>query len=450
MELLKNQIDELNLTLTINVSKEDLTENIEKTLKEYRQKAEIRGYRRGNAPLGLIKKMYGKAVLADELNKFVGKSLSDYIENEKLDILGEPLPNEGTKTLDLDADEKFEFIFDLGIAPAFDVKLTKRDKFCKYSIVPAESDIEKQIENYKNQYGKYTDQKKADEKSLLTGCLMQIAEDGSELENAMKNEEANLAIEFIKDEKIKKNFIGATVDTIIDFDIKKAFEGEDGKIAIMLKGKKEDVANMSPKCRLVVKTIKNYQQAEVNQDLFDKCFEKDTVKTEEEFKAKVAENIKESLVRESKYKTLDEIREKLLGKLDIKLPEEFLKRWVKATNEKLSDEEIENEFPRFLNDLRWTLISNKIAKAGELKIEKEEIESAAKEMILAQFAQYGMAYLPDEYAEKYVKQVLGDKDQVRRLYEQKMEEKIADYVLEQTKVEDVEMTIEELVNSMKK
>ncbi|MBO7651096.1 MAG: trigger factor [Bacteroidales bacterium] len=448
MEVVKNQIDDLNLTLNITVSKEDIEENVEKTLKTYRQKAEIKGFRKGNAPMGLIRKMYAQAVLADELNKFVGKTLSDYIENEKLNILGEPLPNEGTKTIDLAKDEKFEFAFDLGIAPEFDIKLSKRDKLNKYIVKAEDKDIERYIENYRSQYGKYEDIKKATEKALLTGSLTQIAEDGSEIENGLKNDDANLAIEFIKDAKIKKQFIGATVDTIIDFDIKKAFE-EEGKIAVMLKAKKEEVANMTPNFRLVVKTVKEYKQAEINQDLFDKCFGKDVVKTEEEFRTRIAEDITASFKRESKYKMMLDIKEKLLKKLDLKLPEEFLKRWVKVTNEKLTQEEIDNEFPKFLDDLRWTLIKTKAAKDNDIKVEKEELEKAAQEMVAAQFAQYGMAYIPNEYVEKYAKELLQKEDEVRRIYEHELEDKVVDFLAEMVKLEDNEISVDDFLKLFK-
>ncbi len=450
MEVVKNQIDELNLTLNINISKDDITENVEKTLKDYRRRAEIRGFRPGNAPMGLVRKMYGQAVIADELNKFVGKTLSEYIENEKLNILGEPLPNEATKTIDLEKDEKFEFVFDLGLAPEFEIKLSKRDKINQYIIKAGDEDVAKYIANYRSQYGKYEDQEKATEKSLLNGELVQITPDGTkELEDGKKNDNANIAIEFIKDEDIKKNFIGATADTIIDFDIKKAFE-EEGKIAIMLKCKKEEVAALAPNFRFVVKTIKDYKQAEMNQDLFDKCFGKDTIKTEEEFKARIAEDITASFKRECKYKMMLDLKEKLIKKLDLKLPEEFLKRWVKATNDKLTDEQIENEFPMFLEDLKWTLIKTKAAKDGDIKVEKEELEKAAKEMVVAQFAQYGMAYVPDEYAEKYAKELMQKEDQVRSIYEHELEDKVVDYLAEQVKLEESETTIEEFTKMLQK
>ncbi len=442
MEVVKNQIDELNLTLNINISKEDIAPNVEKTLKDYRRRAEIRGYRPGNAPMGLIQKMYGQAVLADELNKFVGKTLSDYIENEKLNILGEPLPNESTKTIDLAKDEKFEFAFDLGLAPEFEVKLSKRDKLNQYIIKAGDEDVAKYIANYRSQYGKYEDQEKSTEKSLLTGELIQIAEDGSEIENGKKNDNANIAIEFIKDEEIKKNFINVAVDTIIDFDIKKAFDDE-AKIAVMLKCKKEEVAEMAPNFRLVVKTVKEYKQAEINQDLFDRCFGEGTIKNEEEFKARIAEDIKASFIRECKYKLMLDLKEKLIKKLELNLPEEFLKRWVKATNEKLSDEEIEKEFPMFIEDLKWTLIKSKVAKDGDLKVEREELEKAAKDMIVAQFAQYGMAYIPDEYVDKYAKEILQKEEEVRRLYEHSIEDKVVDYLAEQVKLEETEVSIDD-------
>ena len=217
----------------------------------------------------------------------------------------------------------------------------------------------------------------------------------------------------------------------------------------MLKAKKEEVANMNPNFRLVVKTVKEYKEAEINQDLFDKCFGKDTIKTEEEFRTRIAEDITASFKRESKYKMMLDIKEKLLKKLDLKLPEEFLKRWVKVTNEKLTDEEINNEFPKFLDDLRWTLIKTKVAKDNDIKVEKEELEKAAKDMVLMQFAQYGMSYIPDEYADKYAKELLQKEDEVRRIYEHELEDKVVDFLAEQVKLEDNEISVDEFMKLFK-
>jgi len=442
MEVVKNQIDELNATLTVNVAKEDIAENVEKSLKEYRKKANVAGFRPGMVPMGLIKKMYGNAIIADELNKSVSQSLSDFLVKEKLNVLGEPLPSENKEQVDFATQDKFEFVFDIGLSPEFEIKLTKRDKVNKYLIKVDDEMTQKYIESYQQRFGSFEPAKKSTEESLLTADLIELDDKGELVENGVSVEEVSVSIKMIKDDKIKKSFIGLTEGTILDFDIKKAYPN-DTEISSMLKIEKDQVEGISNNFRLTVKEVKDFVKAEINQEFYDKCFGDNAVKTEEEFNKRIVEDIQASFSRETKYKMLLDIKEKLIEKLALSLPEEFLKRWIIATNRDITDEQIEQEFPRFIKDLQWTLIKGKIAKENELKVEEEELKNAAKQQLIAQFSQYGMSYVPDEYLDKYAVEMLSKEEEANKLYEQEIEEKVVDFVAEAIKTEEKEITVDE-------
>ncbi len=442
MEVVKNQIDALNATLTVNIKNSDVAENVEKTLKEYRRKATVPGFRPGNVPAGLIKKMYGNAIMADELNKLVSQSLSEYLVSEKLNILGDPLPNDAQEQIDFSKQDDYNFIFDIAMAPEFEVKLSKKDKINKYSIKVDDEMTNRYISSYKQRFGKFEECDKSTDESLLSVELVQVDKKGVVVADGISVDEASISIKMVKDAKIKKTFVGISAGTIVDFDIKKAFENET-EIAALLKVKKEEVEVMTPHFRMVVKAVKEYLEAEINQDFYDKCFGENAVSTEEEFKNRIVEDIKASFTRETRYKLLLDIKEKLLSKADFNLPEEFLKRWLKVSNKDITDEQIAEEFSHFIEDLKWTLVKTKIAKENELKVTQDDLVSAAKQQLIAQFSQYGMSYIPDEYLTKYANEMLQKEGEANKLYEQEIEEKVIDFVAEAVKLEEKLVSVEQ-------
>lgn len=443
MKVVKNQIDELNATLTINVENADIAENIDKSLRDYRRQANVPGFRKGHVPVGLVKKMHGNAIIADELNKFVSQSLSDYLVGEKLNILGEPLPSEDQKQIDFNASDSFEFKFDIGLSPEFEIKLSKRDKVNKYAIKVDDEMTNKYVESYQQRFGTFEDAKKSDKESLLTCDLIQINDKDEVVEGGIAVEEASLSIKMIKEAKIQKSFVGIEEGTIIDFDVMKAYPN-DTEVAALLKVEKEIVEkDFNPLFRVSVKAVKNFKNAEMNQAFFDQCFGDKAVSNEEEFNARVIEDIKASFVRETKYKLMLDIKEKLTTKFEISVPEQFLERWLRATNKDITDEQMDSEFPRFIEDLKWTLIKGKVAKENELKVEEEDLKSAAKQQLLAQFSQYGMSYVPDEYLDKYAVELLQKEEEANKLYEQEIEVKVVDFVEEAIKTEEKEVSVEE-------
>lgn len=440
MNITRENIDELNAVLKVKVDKQDYAEQVDKVLKDYRKKATIKGFRPGSAPLGMIKKMYGKSVLLDEVNKLVSDNLTKHLVEEKLNILGEPLPSLTVASdLDFDNKEEFEFAFDIAFAPEFDLKLSKRDKLTQYTIKVDDEMIQQTIDSHTSSLGKTEEVETVEEKDLVKGKFEQLAEDGNVLEGGIVNEDSLFAVDKIKEEAIQALVIGAKKDDIVDFELKKAFTN-DTDIASMLSIEKEVAETLSGNFRFTVQKITRHIPAEVNQELFNHIYGEGTVNSEEEYKAKITEEIKASFVSSSDYKMLLDAKEKLVGKAKLTLPDAFLKRWLVAVNKELTEEAVEKDYEHMQTDLAWQLIKNKIIEEQEIKLEEDEILDFAKKSVLMQFQQYGLANLPDEQLETYAKQMLANEDERRKMVDRKYEEKILDYLKETIKVEPKEVT----------
>jgi trigger factor len=447
MNIEKEQIDDLNAVVHITIEKDDYEPRVDKVLKDYRKKANMPGFRPGKVPASLVKKMYGKAVLVDEINKLVSENLSQYISENKLDILGEPLPSEKQQTIDFDQDEQFKFSFDLALSPEVEVKLTKREKLPYYDIQVSDDMLDGQKKNVTSRFGTTEQREEANEKCMLKGDFVQLDQNGDELEDGIKAEDAVMSATIIKDEDEKKKIIGAKVGDEIVFEPKKAFPN-DTEISYLLKVSKEQAAEVDGQFKFTVKEINEYVDPELNQELFDKIFGPGKVTNEEEFTAQVKEDLENTLKMESEYKFSIDAKDKLMGKVDMKLPEEFLKRWIKATNQdkedqRLTDEQIENEMPRFLEDLKWQIIRNQLIKDNELKIEQQDVIEFAKKSARMQFMQYGLNNVPDEHLESYATDMLKNEDQQRSMAEGAINDKVMDFVKEAVKVETKEVSREE-------
>ena len=450
MEVVKNQIDELNATLTVNVAKADIAENVEKNLRDYRRKANVRGYRPGSVPKERIYKMYGNAIIVDELDRVIANALKDYIENEKLKIIGEPLQVECQDPIDFAKADSYSFIFDIGLEPEYEINLSKKDKIKRYTIKVDDEMIEKYISGFRKRFGEIVEIEKSDENSMLIVKLSQIDEKGNLIENGINVEDVSISISVVKDEEIKKLFINLKKNDCIDFDIKKAFTNNI-EIISLLKITKDEVENIIPYFRLEVKTVKSYQEAEINQDFYDKCFGKDIIKTEEEFRNRISEDIKASFHNESEYKLIVDIKNKLLSNTEITLPETFLKRWVihKYKNN-YSNEEIETEFPSFIENTKWVSIKNKIFTENKMNISYEDIIRAAKQQILTLIhGQYGKIDLSDEILTEYANEMLKKEEEVKKIYDYEIENKIRNWACDTVKIVDTEVSMEEFLELLK-
>ncbi|MCL3779962.1 trigger factor [Prolixibacteraceae bacterium JC049] len=437
MNITRENIDELNGVIKLSIVPADYDAAVNDVLKNYRKKAQIPGFRPGKVPAGLVKKMYGKAVLVEEVNKILSKELTKYIFDEKLNILGEPLPNdEQTKDIDWEKDTEFDFVFDVAFAPEFKITLDKRSKYSYYTINVDEEMIDKQVEALAGRAGENQDTEVVEEKETVRADFVQVDEQGNEVENAITADEVLVAVDMIKDEEIQKEFIGKKKEDVIVFDIKKAFPN-DHEIAHMLNIAKEDAEALEGNFKATIKVVQKFVPAEVNEDLFKQLYGEETeIKTVEDFRAKIKTELEQGLVQSSEYKFLVDARETLLSKTKMELPKDFLSRWLLATNKELTAEQIEKDWEHFDKDLRWQLIKDKIVKENELKVEEEEVREFAKEVAAAQFRQYGMFDLPEEYLNNYADQIFQKEEERQRLFQKKMEDKIAEFVKSKVNIEE--------------
>jgi trigger factor len=439
MNIIKENIDDLNALLKIEIKKADYEENVEKALKDYRKKANIKGFRPGMVPIGLVKKMYGKPVLLDEVNKLISESIHKYLHDEKLEILGDPLPKEDDQELiNFDTKEDFTFTFELGLTPQFEIKISKKNKVNYYQITVDEKMKNDYISNYTRRFGEFKRSEKSEEKDMLKGDIAEL--DASE--EGLKAENTTLSIDIMKDEKIKKLFIGRKIGDEIDFDLRKALPN-DFEIAGILNKKKEEVADVNGKFRFIIKEINRFEPAEIGQELFNKVYGEGIVNSEDEFMTRVGDEIISNLKRESDYKVNLDIKKLVIEKTDFSLPEAFLKKWLLKVNEKTTEEQIEKEFESFRGDLKWQLIRNKVAKENEIKISEEELVAEAANITRYQFQQYGLFYATDEQIGNYAKEMLKREEDAKRIAEKILEEKAIEILKEVVKLEEKKISADD-------
>lgn len=444
MNIKKDSLDELNAVVTVKIEKSDYEERVENILKDYRKKARFDGFRPGKVPQGLVNKMYRKPVLAEEINKILGESLSRYLVDEKLNILGEPLPSlDKPLNIDWDQDQEFEFSFDIGLAPELDITVSEKDRIPYYRIKVNEEERNKQIDRIRSRYGIYQDATVVTENEMLKADLAEADKKGIPLEGGIRVEEASISLEFIRDEKSKKKFKGCQSGDQIVIDVKKAFENETD-LAALLRIDKGKLADIGSDFVVTVKSISRFEKADVNQELFDKVYGKDQVQSQEAFNQKVDEELMATFDRSSDYKFRLDAREYYLEKFKKDLPAEFLKRWLLHSNEgKVTREQIENDFDHFRSDLKWQLIKGKITRDQELKITEEELLAHATAAIRQQFMQYyGVGEVPAEMLEKYAKESLKREDERNRYVEGLNENKVYDYIKKTVKLDVKEITLE--------
>ncbi|QZE13362.1 trigger factor [Halosquirtibacter laminarini] len=432
MKITRENIDDLNAVVRLTVEKSDYEATVNETLKEYRKKAQMPGFRQGKVPASLVKKMYGQSVLAEEVNKVISKSLTDFIKDENLDILGEPLPNdEETKTIDWTKDVDFEFVFDIATTPEINVTLDKRSKLPYYIIDVDEQTIDNQVEAFASRFGENKPADKVEEKETIKGAFTQVDAEGNEVEDGIKVEDVVLAVDMIQDEEVKKSFIGATKDFEIVLNPKACFSNATQLFKV------EDVEALDTTFKFVANEVLFFVAHEVNEELFKKIYGEETeINTVEAFRAKVKEEIEASYVYSSKYRFGVDARESLIKKAKFDLPAAFLKRWIVMTNKELTAEKVDAEWSNYEEGFKWELIKNKIVKENEIKVENQEVVDLAKEAALMQFRQYGMFDVKDEYLEQYAGSILENEQERARFADRKLEEKVYDLILSKVNVEE--------------
>lgn len=444
MNVSQQNIDKVNAVIKIEIAKADYQEKVDKALRAYRQKANIPGFRKGMVPAGMIKKMFGKSALIEEINKLVSEQLFNYIKENKLNVLGEPLPSADQKEVNFDTQEDFEFLFDIALAPEIEVKLSKKDKIDYYNIKVDDDMVKKQCESLAGRYGTQEEVEVAGEKDMIRGKMVELDENGNVKEGGIVVESTVLSPAYFKNEEEKPKFAGVKVGDKVVFNPSNTCNGLEVELASMLHISKEEAANVKSDFEMEVTGITGFKPAEMGQTLFDEVFGKDTVKTEEEYVAKVREMLAEQLKPESDYKFSIDARaaiEKKVG--DIELPEAFLKRWLVATGEKRTVESVEEEYPKMVPDLKWHLIKEQIVKNFDIKVEDADIRAMARKATQVQFAQYGMMNVPADLLDKYAADMLKDKNTARSVADRAVEEKITATIKNTVTLNEKEISAED-------
>lgn len=445
MNVSLTNVDSVNAILEINVTKSDYQEKVETSLKNFRKKANIPGFRPGTVPMGMVKKMYGKSILAEEVNKLVGDGLYNYIKENNLNVLGEPLPNEEKQQpVDFALEGDYNFFFDIALAPEVKLSLSKKDKINYYKIDVAEDLVEKQIGSYKSNYGKYDAiTEAAAETDLVRGKISEM--EGSKVKEGGIFVEAGVVMaSYMKDETEKAKFVGAKPGDVIVFNPGKAYEGNEAEIAALLHVDKGALNAIAPEFQFEVTEVTRYKEADLDQELFDKVFGEGNVKTEAEFREKVKEAIGQQFAPDSDYKFLLDARELLDKKAgDLQFPDAFLKRWLLASNKEQTSQNIEENYPKIIEDLKFHLVKEQIVKDNDLKLEESDVKAVAMNAARAQFAQYGMMGLPDSMVENYANDMLKNQESARNLVDRAMEMKIIDHLKNTLGVKEEAISLDE-------
>jgi trigger factor len=436
MKITQKNVDDLTMVVTMNIEKDDYKEKTKKILSDYRKNADIKGFRKGMAPMGMIEKMHGKSAMLDAVNNLISDGLNNYITDNKINILGEPLPHEDEKkNIDWENDTEFEVSFDLAIAPKIELELSSKDKITYYEPKITDEEKAKFRSNLLRQFGTLVNTDAIEEDDFIIADLIQ---------GETRIEGTYVALRSIADKNIKKSFIGKKSGDELTIDVNKAFENETDRAA-MLKISKEELATIEPNYTVVVKEVKRFAEAEVNQDLYDKAFGAGNVKSEEEFDSKIVDRIKSEFAQESDYRFMLDAREALIEKAAIALPEQFLKRWLHNANEgKFTMEEIEKDFELFLKDFRWQMIRQFITNEQKIQITREHLLDHARKIAAYQFAMYGLQNAPQEQIDTYAESLLKNEKEGRRIIEKVEDELVLDYVRSVVTLDKKSITIEKL------
>lgn len=407
MNIVKNQIDELNIQLTVTVAHDDYAEAEKKELQRCKRTAEFKGFRKGMVPMSLIERVYGERVLGEVVNKVLSDAINNFVKENNIKMVGEALPSEDQPAIEWKSGNDFTFKFDIATTSEVNFELSKDDKVKVYEIKVSAEAKKEMKDNLLRQFGSLTDAEQAGEDDFV---IVDFAQEGKTVEGSyvgVKNVEG----------EAKSKFLGAKVGDQFDVNVNEAFTNESDR-AYMLKVKKEELASLAPEFHVTVKEVKTFAPAEENQETYDKIFGENQVHNAEEFDKAVTARLEENYKQESDYKLSKDLREYLVKKADIKLPEEFLKRWLFNINDgKFSKEEIEKEAPAFFEDFRWQMVRGYIMQKFDLKIEEKDVHEAAQAYVAYQYASYGMGNVPEAILKDSVARVLQDENTSRRIVE---------------------------------
>lgn len=412
--------------LTVKMVKADYEENVKKAIKDISRKAQMPGFRPGKVPATLVKKMYGTQAKAEEVNKLLSDKLFEYIRENKINMLGEPLPSEQQTTQDIEQQDDFEFVFDIALAPEFKATLSGDDEIAYYDIEVSDADVDEQVKQFAGRAGHPEEVEHYEDRDVLRGILAELNAEGQPLEGGIQVENVSLMPTYFKNEDQKALFADAAKNDVIVFCPAKAYEGNDAEIAAVMKIQKEEVGAHGGDFSFQVESISRFAPAKVDQELFNQVFGEGEVKSEEEFRSKIKQQMSEQRVADSDYKFLLDVRAHMEQKVgELQLPEDLLKRIMKANNSEKPEDYVEKNFAKSIEELKWHLIKEQLVEANGIKVDDKDVKATAIQASRFQFAQYGMTNIPDEYLEQYAAQMLKNKDQVNGLVERCIDAKLS-------------------------
>ena len=438
--------DKINGVLKITIEKDDYQGEVDKTLKNYRKQANIPGFRQGQAPIGMIKRQFGMQVKMDVINKILGEKLNGYIIDNKIAMLGTPLPNEAQVEQDLEKDGPFEFIFDIAVAPEINVEINGNDEIDHYSIDVDDKLVDQQVDMFRSRAGHYdkVEEYDAAQNDMLKGDLRELDADGNAKEDGIVVEQAVLMPEYIKVEDQKSLFDGAKLGSVITFNPKKAYPESNAEIKSLLKISDEQAESLTSDFTFLVTEISRFVKAEVNQELFDQVFGEGNVNDEADFRQKVAESIKTQFSNDEEFKFMLDIRKYAEDKVgEVAFPDELLKRVMKSNNQDKDDKFIEDNYAASIKELKWSLIKNELMEANELKVEKEDVVKVVKDIARMQFAQYGMSNVPEEYLDNYVDKIMKEEKNLESYIERASDIKLAAALKKVVKLNEKTVSLDE-------
>ena len=438
MEITKKDIDSLNAVLTVAVKEEDYSGKVQKILTDYRKTANIPGFRKGHVPMGMVKKQYGKAVLVEEVNKILQEALHNYLTEEKLDVLGNPLPKNDTE-IDWDT-PNFSFDFELGLSPKFEVDVVGKKAITHYNIVADDKMVNDQVTSIRKQYGKLIAKNEVEKNDEITGVFIN--------EEKGIDKSTSFPLEIIKGKTQVKKFIGAKVGDTLTLKTKGLF-ADDHQNQTYLDVSHDDAHGLDIEVNFEIKEVNKREMAELNQDFFDKIFGQDVVKTKEELKAKIKEDAERQFVQQSDQKLMDEVVESLISNTKFDLPGEFLTRWIQSSGKSpMTEEEAKVEYEKSEKGLRFQLIEGKIRKDNDIQVSFDELKDHSKNLIKGQMAQYGQANPSEEELDSIAARIMSNQEEVKRLSEQLNSQKLLNFFKETTKLKTKEITYDKFIKDL--
>ena len=445
MNVSLQNIDKVSALLTVKIEKADYQDKVDSALKNFRKQAQVPGFRKGMVPAGLVKKMYGKSAMADEVNKILSEQIYNYIKENNLNVLGEPLPNEEKQTpIDFETMEEFEFVFDLALAPEVNAE-TSKDVTVDYNTIEVTDEmIDAQIGAHTQRTGAYESVEEYQDKDMLKGDIAEVTEKGNIKRTGIKADEVVLMPAYMKDEDQKALFNGAKVKDNITFNPAKAYDKNEAEISSLLKITKEEVADLESDFKFQISEITRFVPGPINQDLFDQVFGEGEVKSEEEFRARIKADIEKQFTLDSNYRFLLDLKDVMMERAgDVQFADAILKRIMLLNNTEKNEAFVEENYEKSVEELKWHLIKEQLVKENDIKVEEADVRDMAAAATRAQFAQYGMTQVPDDLLENYIGEMMKNRQTVENLVNRVVETKLAEAVKEKVALNNKTVTIEE-------